>query len=49
MALTATLACPITRVHEPFPAPKQMCKDQPVACFDGPGGTHVVAGCIEEN
>jgi selenocysteine lyase/cysteine desulfurase len=47
MSSTATLSFPIAQVREQFPAMQRMHNGRPAAYFDGPGGTQVVAGCIE--
>jgi cysteine desulfurase family protein (TIGR01976 family) len=47
MSPSATLAFPIAQVRRQFPALQRLHRGRPAAYFDGPGGTQVVAGCIE--
>jgi len=47
MSASATLSFPIAQVRQQFPAMQRIHNGRPAAYFDGPGGTQVVAGCIE--
>lgn len=47
MSPTAALAFPIAQVRQQFPALQRTHRGRPAAYFDGPGGTQVVAGCID--
>ena len=47
MASPVCAAYPIDLVRQQFPALERTHNGRPVAYFDGPGGSQVVAGCIE--
>ena len=47
MAATSELSYPIEQVRQLFPALRRTHNSRPVAYFDGPGGSQVVAPCID--